>query len=135
MSGTVTIPATGPLTQSERVDARRFCGFPAYGDAATGQATWFYFAAYGNLEYRLTNMSDPELAVVRTYLSTLTTLEAAIPGAAANLDTQQAAVWTRNPREVQDRERLYDSWRKRLCAFMGVELGPELQANGCRIVV
>ena len=131
MSGSVTVPATGPLTPAERVDARRFCGFPAYGDANNGQATWFFFQAYGNLEYRLTNVSDPELAVVRTYLSQLASLEAGILGAADNMDALAAAggyMW--NPREARDRQALFTDWRWRLCAFLGVGRGPELAEGG-----
>jgi hypothetical protein len=32
------------------------------------------------------------------------------------------------PRELQDRERLFDEWRGRLCGFLGIPRGPALQA-------
>jgi hypothetical protein len=45
------------------------------------------------------------------YLAQLYPLEAAIPGAGGNLDTDQAAVWTHNRDEVRDRAALFDLWR------------------------
>ena len=109
-----------PFTDAERTDARRFCGYPAYGAGAAGFQGWRFFQAYGLLEYRLTNLSDAEAAVVRTYLATLLTLEGAVPAAAVNLDTAQAAVWTRNVDEIRDRQSVLDDWRRRLCGFLGV---------------
>lgn len=123
------------FTDAERTDARRFCGYPAYGAGASGFQGWRFYQAYGLLEYRLTNLSDSEVAVVRTYLSTLRELECAIPAAAVNLDTAQAAVWTRNENETRDREALFDGWRRRLCGFLGVPSGPALAASGLTLVV
>ncbi len=51
----------------------------------------------------MNNLSDAEAAIVRRYLGTLTALEFAVPRAADNLDTDQAAVWTRNRDELRDR--------------------------------
>ena len=109
------------LSESEKTDARRFCGYPALGLDAP---------PVGALEYRLLNLSLSEEAVTRTYLATLRTLEAAIPAVAATLDTQQAAVWTRNPEELRERTRLFADWRKRLCGFLGVSAGPDLAGSG-----
>ncbi len=134
MSGTAT--ATGPLTDAERVDARRFCGYPVYGPGASGFVGYRFFQAYGTLEYRLTNLTASELAVLRTYLSQLAPLETGILGGAANLDTDVAAVWHRNRNEVRDREKLFDGWRKRLCSFLGVPPGPEFGGgDGGRVVI
>jgi hypothetical protein len=36
MSGTVQ----APLTDAEKTDARRFCGYPAYGLGAAGFQNW-----------------------------------------------------------------------------------------------
>jgi hypothetical protein len=118
-----------PLLDSERTDARRFCGYPAYGDGADNNAGWRFYQAYGALEYRLTNLSAAELTVLRSFLGTLNGLEAAVPSAAANLDTDQAAVWTHNRDEVADRARLLAMWSRRLCGFLGIPPGPAL-ANG-----
>ncbi len=118
------------LTDAEKTDARRFCGYPAYGAGAAGFQNWRFYQAYGLLEFRLNNLADAELAVLRGYLNTLLGLEAAIPNAAANLDTDQAAVWTRNRNETADRAALFDDWRRRLCGFLGMPAGPGLASGG-----
>lgn len=120
---------------SEKTDIRRFCGYPAYGAGAAGFQSWRFFQAYGLLEYRLNNLSTAEEVVVRTYLATLATLETAIPTAAASMDTEQAAVWTRNANEAQDRAYLFDDWRKRLASFLGVPPGPGLATGGTLTLV
>ena len=124
-----------PLADAEKTDARRHCGYPAYGAGAAGFQGWRFFQAYGLMEYRLNNLADAELAVVRTYLATLNGLETAVPGASANLDTDQAAVWRHNAREVEDRMRLFDGWRRRLCGFLGLPPGPALSDGTLRLVV
>ena len=118
--------SSGPLIDIELTDARRFCGYPAYGAGASGFQSWRFFTVYGTLEYRLGNLSTSEIAVVRGYLSQLNTLEAALLGAGANLDTDQAAVWRRNRNEMTDRDALFTSWRVRLCGFLGVPPGPAI---------
>lgn len=134
MSGTT--PTTGPLTDAERTDARRFCGYPAYGAGADGNEGARFFSQYGALEYRLTNISVTELAVCRSYLATLLALEMAIPTAGDNLDTDQAAGgWVRNRREARDRQDLFDEWRRRLCGFLGVPPGDDLGSGGQSVSV
>jgi hypothetical protein len=123
------------LTDFEKIDTRRHCGYPAYGGTASGFSAWRFFQVYGLLEYRMNNLAAGEVKVVQTYLSTLFTLEAAIPNASGNLDTDQAAVWTRNPNECRDRQQLYDSWRMRLCAFLGIPPGPGLHFNSLNLIV
>jgi hypothetical protein len=115
------------LSDTERTDVRRFCGYPAYGAGAAGNMGWRFYQAYGALEYRMSNLSDTELTVVRQFLATLRALEATVPAAADNLDTDQAAVWTRNRDEVRDRLRLLGTWSRRLCAFLGVPPGEGLE--------
>jgi hypothetical protein len=87
------------------------------------------------LEYRLNWLSGAEEAVVRRYLATLSQLELAVPGASGNLDTAVAAVWTHNVNEVRDRTGLFDDWRRRLCGFLGVPLGPALGDGRLAMVV
>jgi hypothetical protein len=124
-----------PFTDAERVDIRRFCGYPAYGAAPTGMQSWRYFQVYGLFEFRLSNLSNSEIAVARRYLGTLTTLEVAVPAASDNLDTEQASMWIRNKDELPDRIRLLDEWRRRLCGFLGVEPGPALIGGTIALVV
>ncbi len=97
--------------------------------------SWRYFQIYGLFEFRLGNLSNSEIAVVRRYLGTLTALEVAVPAASDNLDTDQASMWTRNKDELSDRLRLLDEWRRRLCGFLGVESGPALSGGTIALVV
>ena len=120
---------------NQLTDIRRFCGYPAYGAGASGFQGWRFFQAYGLLEYRMQNLAPQEEAVVLNYLTQLYALETDVVGAAARLDTEQAAVWTRNPQELAERTRLFDDWRRRLCGFMGVPPGPALGDSGIRLVV
>jgi hypothetical protein len=123
------------FTEQERTDVRRHCGYPAYGAGESGFQGWRFFKAYGLLEFRLSNLSAAEEAVVRTYLGTLATLETAVPAAADNLDTAAASVWTHNAHELRERLGLLDGWRRRLCGFLGIPTGPALSDGGIRLVV
>ncbi len=114
------------LTDAEKTDIRRFCGYPAYGAAPSGNTGWRFYQAYGALEYRMNNLAPAEEAVVRQHLATLSSFEAAIPAAADNLDTEAAAVWTHNPAELQQRQKLERDWGRRLCGFLGLPAGPAL---------
>jgi len=87
------------------------------------------------LEFRLTNLSDSEIVIVRRYLGNLTVLELAVPAASDNLDTDQASMWTRNKDEPADRMRLFDEWRRRLCGFLGVPVGPALSSGTASLIV
>ena len=124
-----------PLTDAEKTDVRRYCGYPAYGAAPVGFQTWRFFQVYGLLEFRMNNLSQAEIGIVRRHLVTLHGLEAAVPRSGENLDTDQAAVWTHNRDETRDRERLFDGWCRRLCGFLGVPAGPALSNVGITLVV
>ena len=124
-----------PLTDTEKVDVRRFCGYPAYGVGSSGLQPWHYVRAYTQLEFRFGNISGAEAVVVRRYLGTLTTLELAVPAASENLDTDQASMWSRNKEELSDRLRLFDEWRRRLCGFLGVPPGPALSTGTAKLIV
>lgn len=113
------------FTETQKVAIRRFCGFPAY--ATFG---WVFEEDYATLELRMNGMSPEEEAVITTtYLPPLSTLETDILAARCNLDTAQAAVWTRNSHEIQDRSALFDGWRRRLCGFIGVNPGRGLRSG------
>lgn len=123
------------FTDAEKTDIRRFCGYPAYGAGAAGFQGWRFYQAYGLLEYRMNNLSDPELAVVRRQLASLNALEASLPEPAAHLDTDAAATWQRNPNEPRDRQKLFDDLCRRLCGFFGLPPGPALGDSGITLVV
>jgi len=131
MSGTVA----AAFTDAQKAEIRRYCGYPAYGAGAAGFSSWRFFQAYGTLEYRLNNLAPAESAVALQYVTTLGTIEAAIPRISDNLDTESAAAWTHNADELKDREALFDSWRRRLCGFLGVPPGPALGQAGVTLVV
>lgn len=118
------------LTDAEKTDARRFCGYPAYGAGSAGFQNWRFYQAYGLMEFRLNNLAPAEEAVLRRYLTTLLSLEFAVPRSGENLDTDQAAVWTHNRSETEDRAALFDDWRRRLCGFLGMPPGPSLASGG-----
>ena len=121
------------LTNAQKVDIRRYCGFPAYGGQPVQAFGHRFYQWFGTLEFRMNNLQVEEETVVGTMLTTLGTLETAIPGAGANLDTDQAAVWTHNKDEVKDRAALFDLWRKKLCDFFGVPPGPNFGGSGSAI--
>jgi hypothetical protein len=123
------------FSDGQKADIRRFCGYPAYGAGASGFESWRFFQAFETLEYRMNNLAPAEIAVTLQYISTLAALEAAVPGAADNLDTQSAAAWTHNDNEAADRMKLFDAWRRRLCGFLGVPAGPALASAGVSLVV
>jgi hypothetical protein len=123
------------FTTAQAADLRRFCGYPAYGAGPAGFQGWRFFTAYGLLEFRISNLSPDEENVVATYLATLGQLEAAVTESGNRLDTAQASVWTRNPAELRERTALFDGWRRRLCAFLGIPPGPALGDGSIRMVV
>ena len=123
------------FTDQQKTDIRRFCGYSAYGASPSGNMGWRFYTAYGQLEYRMNNLSVAETGVVQNYLLTLTQLEAAVPASGPNLDSHVAGPWTHNPTEVRDRLRLLDEWRRRLCAFFGIPPGEGLSSSGLSWVV
>jgi len=123
------------LTDQQKTDVRRFCGYPAYGASPSGNIGWRFFVSYGLLEYRMNNLSVAEVAVILSYLATLSQLEAVVPTASDNLDSDAAASWKHNRSEVSDRLRLLDEWRRRLCGFLGVPAGDGLDTVGVSWIV
>ena len=128
------------LTAQQMADCRRFCGYPMLADTQADDSRdfaygWVSPGVWQTLQHRLTNMRPEEESIlINTYLTQLNTLEAAIYGAGANLDTDQAAVWIHNKNEVSDRSKLFDQWRRRMCWFIGVAPGPSLGNGGTLIV-
>ena len=122
------------FTDAEKVQIRRHCGFQAFGAVATQAFGYRYTTHYGTLEYRINNYTADEEDVIRTvYLANLAPLESALFGSSANLDTDQAAVWIHNKREVADRTALFNQVRRQLCDFIGIPPGPGLATGGSSI--
>jgi hypothetical protein len=128
------------LTDAQLTDVRRYMGYQLAG--TTMQITNDQDLVYGqfgmvvmSLHQRLTSLSASEEAVlINTYLTNLAALETAIPTTSDNLDTDQAAVWRHNSREQMDRDRLFDSWRRRMCAFIGFAPGPGLGGGSIALI-
>ncbi len=131
------------LTAQQIADTRRYAGWPALGvdtipDDQRDVANSFDIPGryyWQTLFHRLNNLTpENETTLINVYLTNLATLEQAIVDSTENLDTDVAAVWTHNKNEVGDRSRLFDSWRRRLCGFLGVTPGPDLGPGGIRLV-
>ena len=122
------------LTNPEKVDVRRYCGYSIYGDDIPTTFLYIYTVRYGILEQRMLFMSDDEVTILRDiYLTNLRKLESDLMLTTDNLDTSSAAVWKHNSNEALDRENLFTSWRMKLAAFLGVEL--MLASSGLRLNV
>ena len=126
------------LTDAQVTDVRRHLGYGVVGTTqpinADNDVVYLVFGTRQmSLFQRLTTLTASEEAVVVSYLTTLATLEAAVPAAGANLDTDRAAVWARNRSEVADRMKLLDAWRLRLCAFLGCAPGPGITIGAARL--
>lgn len=115
--------------EADRVDIRRYCGYPPYGTGAVVFPEPWVFRYYLALEARLSNMTASEADAIKLYLTDLRTLETALPAASANLDTNRAAVWVHNKNELSDRAALYQTWRLELCGTVGIPPGPYLRID------
>jgi hypothetical protein len=114
---------------AEKTDIRRYMGYPMFGDEATQGFGHRFLHHWGLVEYRMNHALPAEEAVIRDHLTKLKQLETDTFDVRGNLDTASAAVWTRNEAEQAERERLYRTWRLRLCQFFGVPGGPGLQGG------
>lgn len=124
------------FTDTEKANIRRHCGYPAFGNAATQHFGVRFMQSFGSLEYKLQNLSDPEEAIVRAYLTQLDQLETDVFGVRENADTNAAAVWERNPRELGERLALYTEWRLKLCNYFDIPPGSDIARSGSgRMVV
>jgi hypothetical protein len=122
------------LTDAQKVDVRRWMGYPTLN---AGYPDTIYTVAWDRSQFpvsiteKLANLADGEETVlIEKFLTPLESLEAAILTVSDNLDTNVAAVWQRNTNEQADRERLFDSVRRRMCAYLGFKPGPELGGGG-----
>ncbi len=123
------------LTAAQQTDARRHLGYGVVGTtqtiSANGDVVYLVFGMRQmSLYERLNTLTATEEAVVAPSLTSLNNLEAAILTAGDNLDTDKAAVWTRNRSEIRDRERLYNNTRLRFAALLGCPPGPGLAGAG-----
>lgn len=108
---------------------RYYCGYGSYakfGYVLAGQMA--------TLDTQMAGMVAAEVVQVTTLLELLPTLDVALQGASANLDTDQAAVWTHNKNEIQDRARLFRMYRVRLCTLFNIDPGPGIGADSNKVI-
>lgn len=123
------------LSSSDCVDLRRFCWYPAVGTSGTGADWWRLNSYFQSFEYRISVLSLDEISILKTMLERLRLLEIGPENAADNLDTDKAAVWERNKREVFERIALYNQQRMELVGFLGVVPGPMRASAQIRLTV
>lgn len=124
------------FSDAEKVVIRRHAGYQMFGGANQPNYGYRYFTHYGMLEFKLNNAHADEEAVIRDYIVKLDKLETDWLGSADNLDTDEAAVWKHNKSEMKQRKALYNEWRIRLCNYLGIGAGPDVNNNGSlRIIV
>ncbi len=127
------------LTSAQMTDTRRYMGYQVVGTTMVINGNQdIVYGRFGmvtmSLYTRLTTLTaDEEAVLITTYLANLGPLETAIFGASANLDTDQAAVWTHNKNEVIDRSALFNRVRRQLCEFIGFAPGPGLNGGANNI--
>ncbi len=128
------------LTDAQMAAVRRYAGYPLSGLTIAVTDDWdTVYTTFGVVQMsfhrRLTSLSAVEESILITqYLTPLATLETDIPAAAQNLDTDVAAVWTHNKREVNDRVALFNRWRREMCSFLGMAPGPGIGTGVMQLV-
>jgi len=130
MSGAVVVPM---LSDQEKVDARRFMGYPAYGSGPNDDSFGRYFGSYPTMEFRIANLLPAELVTMRARLAALTAEETLFEASGALVYVGTAAVFTRNPNTISEHQRFLDAMRRRLCEFLGLPPGPQLSASSSSI--
>lgn len=120
------------FTDQQKVDIRRFCGYPPYGLGTVVFPYPWIMRYYLALEYYLSQAcsQDEGNTIVTIYLAQLYVLQPAIANATDNLDTDAAGPWQHNKHEVRDRVGLYNYWRHQLCEMCGIPPGPYLNKSG-----
>jgi hypothetical protein len=130
-------PAPAVLTDAQKDDVRRHCGFPVFGLGVGTTPPTFgyrYYEWYLILEYRMNNLGQNQAdLLINTYIANCNILEQAILTASGNLDTDRAAVWYHNKKEVQDRFDLYKLWCNRTIEYLGVSSPSKLVGVGFKV--
>ena len=117
-------PQPAVLTDSQKDDVRRHCGFPVFGLGVGTTPPTFgyrYNTWYLILEYRMNNLGQNQANL--------------LVDTSSNLDTDRAAVWYHNKNEVSDRFKLYKLWCDRTIEFLGLQTPSKLLSLGTRITV
>ena len=113
-----------------RIDIRRFCGYsqPTLAQELTGSAA--------TLEERLGSLSEAQgEAVLSSFVAPLRLQYKALLDSHENMGLSELAVIKFDPNQLANRMTLITSLRLGLCAFIGVNAGPEIAGEGNGIVV
>lgn len=110
-------------------------GYPIKGDEATQAFGYRFLTTYGTMEYKMLHMTPEEEVTFIHHLESCEQLEEAVYAAGANLDTNKAAVWERNPTEIRERRNLYRMRCKDLCDTLGIPPGPGLRGGSNREII
>ena len=121
------------FTDQEMTDIRRVCGYPPIGTlllAGTpfGMNPIAYRLQVNDFEARLRGLTPTEEISARAVLRDTLAVEASMFTMNEGLDVDTAAVFKRNPLEMQERLQLLGWYRQRLLASLGAPAGPGLGA-------
>lgn len=123
------------FNDAQKVQIRFYCGYSAFGSTPIPNFAWRYMTQYGDLEFRLNNMSqDEQDEVINFYLPNLLLLKQDIPAVRENSEIERAAVWYRNKNELKERRANFTGLRMDLCHFIGCDYGPGLITGCMRII-
>ena len=118
-----------PIAPADAEATRRFAGYPVAA-ALSLQGLDIQSGSTG-LDAVLAALSDSQVTMLQgVFLTPLALLESDLTNARDSLDTAKAAVWTRNPAEMAEREALFLATRRRMCAWLGIPPGPGLFVGG-----
>jgi hypothetical protein len=124
------------LTETEKEAVRYYCGYGMYGLQALPASGYRFSIEYGTLEYKMINLQPGEEDRVRDqFLAKLAVLDEDTYDVRDNIDTDQAAVWYHNKQEIPDRVKLFNYWRLKLCAFLGIPPGEGLFGGAVSLAV
>src|SRR5260364_4063 len=125
------------FTGAEKIQIRRFCGYPVFGNSPGTGLGYRFLPYYEALEWKMNHLCAEEERLVREmYLPRLAQLETDLfDQTRENLDTDAATGWTHNQAEHRDRAALFDDLRRRFCGYLGVPPGPDLGQGGIRVMV
>lgn len=122
------------LTDAQKAAVRWFMGYSVQGDSTYAPGAERAYSNVSEMSLRLDTrlgslVTAEEAKITGFFLPHLAAREGEIQAAASSIDTAQAAVWTRNAREVDDRRRLFADLRRDLCAYLGFPPGSALMPS------
>lgn len=122
------------FTEAEKTDIRRLCGFPPIGTlvlsgAPIGVNPLNYRFQVNDFENRLRGLTVTEEASARATLVETLAIEASMFTMNSGLDIDHAAVYKRNPLEMQERLQLLGWYRQKLLTVLGAVAGPGMAAT------